>query len=132
MNKVIQEFKTFILRGNVVDLAVGIIIGGAFGKIVTSMINDILMPPLGLLINNMDFRDLKITIGGDKESLVSINYGNFIQTAFEFLLIALAVFILVRFMNALHRKEETPVVATTPREEELLTEIRDILKNNNA
>jgi large conductance mechanosensitive channel len=132
MNKVIQEFKTFILRGNVVDLAVGIIIGGAFGKIVNSMINDILMPPLGLLINNMDFRDLKITIGGDKESLVSINYGNFIQTAFEFLLIALAVFILVRFMNSLHQKEEAPVVATTPREEELLAEIRDILKNKNG
>jgi large conductance mechanosensitive channel len=132
MNKVIQEFKTFILRGNVVDLAVGIIIGGAFGKIVNSMINDILMPPLGLLINNMDFRDLKITIGGDKESLVSINYGNFIQTAFEFLLIALAVFILVRFMNSLHQKEEAPVVATTPREEELLAEIRDILKNKNV
>lgn len=132
MNKVIQEFKTFILRGNVVDLAVGIIIGSAFGKIVNSMINDILMPPLGLLINNMDFRDLKITIGGDKESLVSINYGNFIQTAFEFLLIALAVFILVRFMNSLHQKEEAPVVATTPREEELLAEIRDILKNKNV
>jgi large conductance mechanosensitive channel len=131
MNKVIQEFKTFILRGNVVDLAVGII-GGAFGKIVNSMNNDILMPPLGLLINNMDFRDLKITIGGDKESLVSINYGNFIQTAFEFLLIALAVFILVRFMNSLHQKEEAPVVATTPREEELLAEIRDILKNKNV
>jgi len=125
-----QDFKRFLLRGNVIDLAVGIMIGAAFGKIVTSLIADILMPPLGLLIGNVDFKDLKLIIGGSKTEPVTLNYGLFVQNVFEFLIIAFALFLIIKFSERLKRltaqSEAAPFV---PKEVELLTEIRDLLKN---
>ncbi len=133
----LSEFKQFAVKGNVIDLAVGIVIGAAFGKIVTSLVNDILMPPIGLAIGGIDFKDLKYVLS---ESVMeggkvvtegaSINYGNFIQSLVDFLIIALAIFALVKAINAMKRKEEaTPATPTLTREELLLTDIRDILKN---
>ena len=132
MKKILQEFKQFAMRGNVVDMAVGIIIGGAFGKIVSSIVADLIMPAVGLLVGGVNFTDLKITLKhavmeGDKviSPAVSINYGNFI-------LIAFAVFLLVKGVNALSKKkEEAPKApAAPPADIQLLTEIRDLLKNN--
>jgi large conductance mechanosensitive channel len=130
MKKTIEEFKAFVLRGNVIDLAVGVIIGGAFGKIVNSVIEDIIMPPIGMLINNVNFRDLKFRIGGTEEAPVFLSYGNFLQTTFEFLLIAFVIFLVIRFMSKIRKADETPAeqVAPTPEEVILLREIRDALK----
>lgn len=133
--KILSEFKAFAMRGNVVDMAVGIIIGAAFGKIVSSMVNDIIMPPLGLLIGGMNFTDLKLTMRaavGDNPA-VTLNYGNFLQVVFDFLIVAFAIYLMVKAMNAASRKKEEapatpPPPPAPPREEVLLTEIRDLLK----
>lgn len=134
----LQEFKTFAMRGNVVDMAVGIIIGGAFGKIVSSIVSDIIMPPVGLLIGGVKFQNLKIILKhaqtdvatGKVTDAVSINYGNFINTALDFIIVAFAIFLIVKLINSMKKKEEakpTPPPAPT-KEEVLLTEIRDLLK----
>ena len=135
MKKILQEFKQFAMRGNVVDMAVGIIIGGAFGKIVSSVVADIIMPPVGLLIGGVNFSDLKITLKeavmkGGAEVAVTLNYGDFIQTTLDFIIIALAIFLLVKGMNALNKKkkEEPKAPAAPPADIQLLTEIRDLLK----
>ena len=137
MKKILQEFKQFAMRGNVVDMAVGIIIGGAFGKIVSSIVADLIMPAVGLLVGGVNFTDLKITLKhavmeGDISPAVSINYGNFIQVTLDFIIIAFAVFLLVKGVNALSKKkEEAPKApAAPPADIQLLTEIRDLLKNN--
>ncbi|MCI0449142.1 MAG: large-conductance mechanosensitive channel protein MscL [Chlorobi bacterium] len=127
----IKEFKEFISRGSVIDLAVGIIIGAAFGKIVSSLVNDVLMPPIGMLIGGINFTGLKLVIkeaSGTAEA-VTINYGNFIQTGIDFLIIAFAIFILIKGINKLRRKQdEKPAPPKEPtNEEKLLTEIRDLL-----
>ncbi|MGB5156817.1 large-conductance mechanosensitive channel protein MscL [Desulfobacterium sp. N47] len=127
-----NEFKTFAMKGNVVDMAVGIIIGGAFGKIISSVVADIIMPPIGLLLGNVNFTDLSVTLkaaAGDAAA-VTLNYGKFIQTVVDFVIIAFAIFMLVKAMNRLKKKEEAaPAAPPTPsKEETLLSEIRDILK----
>lgn len=142
MRKFLTEFKAFALRGNVIDMAVGIIIGGAFGKIVTSLVNDVIMPPIGALLGGVNFTDLKAVI--KKETLdaagevlapaVTIQYGNFIQVVVDFLIVALCIFLLIKGINSLHKKKEAaPAPAPEPpapsKEEVLLTEIRDLLKN---
>ena len=129
---VIKEFKTFAIRGNVVDMAVGIIIGAAFGKIVSSAVADVVMPPLGLLVGGMDFSDLAITLKDATAAApaVVLGYGKFIQALLDFTIVAFAVFLLVKGVNTLKRKEaEAPSAPPTPsKEEELLGEIRDLLK----
>ncbi|MDB5143778.1 MAG: mscL, partial [Mucilaginibacter sp.] len=130
---VAKEFKEFAMRGNVVDLAVGVIIGAAFGKIVTSLVTDVIMPPIGYLTGGIDFKNLKILIKeGDptkKIADVSINYGNFINTVIEFLIVAFCIFMVVKAINSLKKPVEAPpVVEPEPTKEEiLLTEIRDLL-----
>lgn len=126
----IQEFKTFIMRGSVIDLAVGVIMGGAFGKIVNSLVADIIMPPIGLAIGQVNFKDLKIIIGGTAEPPVTWNYGNFIQVVVEFLIIAFAIFMVIKAINTLKKKEEAkPAPEPQPStQEKLLMEIRDLLK----
>jgi large conductance mechanosensitive channel len=135
----IKEFKEFAMRGNVVDMAVGIVIGGAFGKIVSSFVADVVMPPLGLLIGGVDFTALKITIqdavvdaaGTVTTEAVSINYGTFIQTAVDFIIIAFAIFMVIKGMNSMKKKEEAAPPPPPPgptKEEVLLSEIRDLLK----
>jgi large conductance mechanosensitive channel len=128
----LQEFKAFAVRGNVVDMAVGIIIGAAFGKIVSSAVADIVMPPLGVLIGGVDFADLAITLRAatDGAPAVVLGYGKFIQALLDFTIVALAVFLLVKGLNTLKRKEaEAPSAPPTPSKEELLlAEIRDLLK----
>ena len=128
----IQEFKAFAMRGNVVDMAVGIIIGGAFGKIITSLVNDVIMPPIGLLLGGVDFSKLGIPLRQATETAeaVILKYGVFINTVIDFVIDALAIFFLVRAMNSLKRKkEETPAAPPAPpRQEVLLEEIRDLLK----
>ena len=128
----VQEFKKFAMRGNVVDMAVGIIIGVAFGKIVSSFVSDVIMPPLGLLMGGVDFKDLAIVLKeavGDTPAVV-IAYGQFIQTIVDFVIIAFAIFIAIKVINSLKAKEEAaPEAPPAPTKEEiLLTEIRDILK----
>lgn len=139
MKKAIEEFKKFAMRGNVIDMAVGIIIGGAFGKIVSSLVGDVIMPAVGLLVGGVNFSDLKwvlkdaVTEGGEVVSPeVAINYGNFIQVTFDFLIIALAVFFLVKGISVLSKKKETqtPTPPAPPADIQLLTEIRDLLKEN--
>jgi len=129
--KIIQEFKAFAMRGNVVDLAIGVIIGAAFGKIISSMVNDIIMPPIGLLLGKVDFKNLAITLREattpDGKDAVVMHYGIFINTVIEFGIVAFCVFLLVKGMNALIKKEEA-ITPPTPTEQ-LLTEIRDLLKN---
>ena len=139
MSKVLQEFKDFAMRGNVVDMAVGIIIGGAFVKIVSSLVGDVIMPAVGLLVGGMNFTELKVTLkdaimDGDKvvNPAVTLNYGTFIQEIIDFLIVALAVFFLVKAINLLTRKkkEEAPAAPPAPPADvQLLTEIRDLLKN---
>lgn len=128
----LKEFKEFAIKGNMVDMAVGIIIGGAFGKIVSSLVGDVIMPPLGLLIGGVNFANLKLTIGSPIEGKdpVTLNYGNFIQTAVDFLIVAFAVFLLVKGINSMKRKEvAAPAAPPAPTKSEvLLTEIRDALK----
>lgn len=136
----IQDFKAFALKGNVVDMAVGVIIGGAFGKIVTSIVNNIIMPPIGVITGGVDFTDLKLVIkeaekSGDEviAEAVTLNYGQFIQDVVDFLIIAFCIFLMVKGIAALSRKKEEPAApAPAPEpsaEEKLLTEIRDLLKS---
>jgi large conductance mechanosensitive channel len=124
----LKEFKEFAMRGNVVDMAVGIIIGGAFGKIVSSLVNDVIMPPIGMAMGNVDFSDLAIMLG-EGEGAASINYGVFINTVLDFVIVAFAIFMVIRGMNKLKKKEEEkPAEPPKPsKEEALLTEIRDLL-----
>ncbi len=132
----IKEFKEFAIKGNMIDMAVGIIIGGAFGKVVSSLVQDVIMPPIGLLIGGVDFADLAITLkaaSGDQPA-VMLRYGAFLQTLVDFLIVALAVFFLVKGINALKRQAAAEEAAAPPpppepsAEERLLAEIRDLLK----
>ena len=146
----IQDFKAFAMKGNVIDMAVGVIIGGAFGKIVTSLVNDVIMPPIGILVGGVDFKDLKLVLQSSQEEVlneagevitpavaeVTLNYGNFLQQTFDFLIIAFSIFIMIKAITKLteKKKEETPAPAAPApapepsAEEKLLTEIRDLLK----
>ena len=126
----LSEFRHFIQRGNVVDMAVGVIIGGAFGKIVSSIVADILMPPIGLASGGVDFTSLKIVIGGTPEAPVSINYGAFLQTTIDFLIIAFCVFLLVKAVNKMQKPAEEAPPPGPSAEVTLLTEIRDQLRRN--
>ncbi len=135
----LSEFRQFAMRGNVVDLAVGVIIGGAFGKIVSSFVADVLMPPIGALLGGTDFTGLKLVIkekvvevGGKVISpAVTINYGNFIQVTIDFLIIAFSIFMMIKMMNAMNKKEVPPAAAPAEpsNEEKLLIEIRDLLRD---
>lgn len=141
-NSFLQEFKAFAMKGNVVDMAVGVIIGGAFGKIVSSIVADVIMPPIGLLVGGVNFTDLKwvmkpavIEDGKEVAAAVTMNYGNFLQVTFDFLIIALSVFMFIKLITKLtekKKKEEAPAAPPAPpapsKEEVLLTEIRDLLK----
>ncbi|SRR5690554_516007 len=135
-----KELKEFLLRGNVIDMAVGIVIGGAFGKIVTSFVNDILMPPIATLLGDSKFTELKVVL---KEAVmqgeevikpaITFNYGNFIQVVIDFLIIGVSIFFVIKAMNSMKRKKDEPAPAAPPaptKEETLLTEIRDLLKKN--
>lgn len=135
--KIVKEFKEFAMKGNVMDMAVGIIIGAAFGKIVSSLVNDVIMPPIGVLIGGVDFTSLKFEMikasvdeTGKAVEAVTINYGNFIQTAIDFLIMAFVIFMVIKGMNRMKKKEEAaPAAPPAPtKEETLLTEIRDLLK----
>ncbi|MFH1000785.1 MAG: large-conductance mechanosensitive channel protein MscL [Bacteroidota bacterium] len=134
---IFKEFKTFAMKGNVVDMAVGIIIGAAFGKIVASFVSDVLMPPLGLLLGGVNFTELKFVIQeasvsatGESIAAVSLNYGSFIQVVVDFLIVAFAIFMMIKALNATKKKEEAaPASPPAPsNEEKLLSEIRDLLK----
>jgi large conductance mechanosensitive channel len=141
MGKFLNEFKQFAMRGNVLDMAVGVIIGGAFGKIVSSVVDDIIMPPIGWLIGGVNFSDLKVTlpavemIGGEKLQAATINYGIFLQTTLDFLIVAFCVFMLIKVVNKVTAKKQEEKPAEAPKapeptpEEKLLTEIRDLLKD---
>ena len=132
----ITEFKQFIQRGNVVDMAVGVVIGGAFVKIVTSLVNDIIMPPIGLLLNGVNFKDIRYVIkqavldgtGKETAAAVSINVGNFIQIFIEFIIVAFVIFMVVKGINKMKQKQEAAAPAGPTTEEKLLSEIRDLLK----
>jgi len=135
---IVKEFKEFALRGSVVDLAVGIVIGGAFGKIVSSVVNDVIMPPIGVLIGGVDFSHLALTIkaasagaGGEEIPAVTLKYGSFINTVVDFLIVAAAIFVLVKVINIARRRElqKPPAPAAPSPEVRVLTEIRDILKS---
>ena len=146
MGNFLTEFKQFAVKGNAIDMAVGVIIGGAFGKIVTSIVNDIIMPPIGWLVGGVDFKDLKVVLkDAVPEQLdeagnvvqkavaeVTLNYGAFIQNVIDFIIIAFCVFMLVKFITNLNKKKEEPAAPPAPpapsAEEKLLTEIRDLLK----
>ncbi len=135
---IVKEFRDFAMRGNVVDLAVGVVIGGAFGKIVSSLVSDVIMPPIGLMLGGVNFTDIKMTLkeavvdaaGTVTAPAVTLNIGTFVQTIFDFTIIAFAIFLIVKAMNAAKKKEEeAPATAPPPSKEEiLLTEIRDLLK----
>ena len=130
MRTILQEFKAFAVKGNVIDLGVAVIIGGAFGKITTSLVNDIIMPPIGILLGNVDFSNLQIVLKEATESAeaVAIKYGLFLQTIINFLIIALSVFVIVKVYNRLQEKEKAAPAPKGPTQEELLVEIRDLLK----
>ena len=137
MGKFLTEFKEFAVKGNAVDMAVGVIIGGAFGKIVSSLVDDVIMPPIGWLIGGANFSDLKVTLpaekiaGGIEMQAATINYGNFIQTLIDFIIIAFCIFLMIKGLNTLMRKkkDEAPTKPAEPSDEvKLLTEIRDELK----
>lgn len=141
----LQDFKAFAMKGNVIDMAVGVIIGGAFGKIVSSIVADVIMPPIGLLVGGVNFTDLKWImkpaeiVNGKEVAAVTLNYGNFIQATFDFIIIAFSIFLFIKLITKLttRKSQETPEVVTPvappppTKEEELLTEIRDLLKNQN-
>lgn len=139
----LQDFKSFAMKGNVIDMAVGVIIGGAFGKIVSSVVADIIMPPLGLLVGGVNFTDLKWVmkpaevVDGKEIAAVTLNYGNFLQVTFDFLIIAFSIFLFIKLLTRLTAKKEEEAPAAPPappapsKEEVLLTEIRDILKEKN-
>lgn len=140
MSKFLNEFKEFAMRGNVLDMAVGVIIGGAFGKIVSSVVDDVIMPPIGWLIGGVNFADLKLTlptvqVAGEEFKTATINYGSFLQTCFDFLIVAFCIFMLIKAVNKLAKKKEEPKepeAAKAPEpsaEEKLLMEIRDLLKS---
>lgn len=137
----LHEFKAFAMKGNVIDMAVGVIIGGAFGKIVSSIVADVIMPPIGLLVGGVNFTDLKWVLkpavledGKEVVAAVTLNYGNFLQVTFDFLIIAFSIFMFIKLLTKLteKKKEEAPAAPPAPpapsREEVLLTEIRDLLK----
>lgn len=128
----LREFKMFAMKGNVLDMAIGVIIGGAFGKIVTSLVNDVIMPPIGMLLGNVDFKQLSVTLrqASDAAPAVTINYGMFINTVVDFLIIAFVIFAVVKGINRMKKKEEAAPAApaTPPADVQLLTEIRDLLK----
>ncbi len=134
----LKEFKDFAMRGNVVDLAIGVIIGGAFGKIIASLVADVIMPVIGLLVGGVNFTDLKWTIkaaetiDGVEKAAVTLNYGNFIQVTFDFLIVAFVIFMFIKGLNQMTKKKEAPAPPPPPpaptKEELLLTEIRDLLK----
>ncbi len=130
---ILSEFKQFAMRGNVIDLAVGVVIGSAFGKIVSSMVDNIIMPPLGVLINNVDFKDLGIVLSAadpaTNKPAVVFGYGAFLQTCLDFMIIAFAIFMLVRLINKLSPKP-APAAPKGPTQEELLAQIRDLLKGD--
>lgn len=137
---ILKEFKDFAMRGNVIDLAVGVIIGGAFGKIVASPVADVIMPPIGLLIGGVTFTDLKWemkaaeVVDGVEKAAVTLNYGNFLQVTFDFVIVAFAIFMFIKGINKLNKKKEektetTPAAPAPSKEELLLTEIRDILRD---
>lgn len=145
MKKFFEEFKAFAMRGNVVDMAVGVVIGGAFGKITTSIVNDIIMPLISMLTGGVEFSQWKWVLkeavldaeGAVTAAEVAVNYGNLLSIILDFIIIAFAVFCLVKGLNALHRKEEEPApepeaepAPPTPTAEELLAEIRDLLKES--
>ncbi len=136
---ILQEFKQFAMRGNVIDMAVGVVLGGAFGKIVSSVVSDIIMPPVGVLVGGVNFTDLKVLLkeatvdaAGKAMPAVTLNYGNFLQVIFDFLIIAFSIFMIVKIINRLYQKKPAEAAPETPpapsKEEELLTEIRDLLK----
>lgn len=131
---ILKEFKEFAVKGNAVDMAVGIIIGAAFGKIISSLVADVVMPPIGVLVGGVDFTKLGITLKeavGDVPA-VTLNYGNFIQAVVDFTIIAFAIFMMIKLINRLKKQEAAPVAPPEPTKEELLlTEIRDLLKTKN-
>ena len=135
---IVIEFKEFAVRGNVIDLAVGVTIGAAFGKIVTSLVDDIIMPPIGYLTGGIDFADkvliLKEADAANKIAEVSIKYGQFLNTLIQFLIVAFCIFLIVKAINTMKRKEEVvPSIPVPPSKEEvLLTQIRDILRDNKS
>ena len=131
---ILKEFKDFAVKGNAADMAVGVIIGAAFGKIVSSLVADVMMPPLGLLIGGVDFSKLKITLHGGTAITppITLNYGSFAQTIVDFLIVAFAIFLLVKLINTLKREKEEAPPAKTTNEEVLLGEIRDLLKQKKA
>ena len=144
MKKFFEEFKTFAMRGNVIDMAVGVVIGGAFGKISTSIVNDIIMPIISMLTGGIDFNQWKLVLkeavlnpdGTEAAAAVAINFGNTIAVIIDFIIIAFAVFCMIKLLNNLHRKKEEPApepepepAPPAPTTEELLSEIRDLLKN---
>ena len=124
----LNEFKEFIAKGNVMDLAVGVIIGGAFGKIVSSVVGDLLMPVIGLVLGGVDFSGLALTIGGTEAAPVLLEYGAFIQAVIDFLIIAFCVFLLVKGVNSLQKPAPASAPAEPPADVTLLTEIRDLLR----
>ena len=129
-----SEFRAFAMRGNVVDMAVGIVIGGAFGKIVSSFVNDVLMPPIGIALGGVNFSDLAVTLkeASGEIAAVTLNYGAFVQTVVDFIIIAFAIFMVVKAMNTMKKKEEAapPPPPKPSAEETLLAEIRDLLKKD--
>ena len=124
------EFREFIQRGNVVDMAVGVIIGASFGRIVTALVDGLLMPPIGLATGGVDFSELRVVIGGTAEAPVTLNYGAFLQTLIDFLIIAFCVFLLVQMVNRMRKPAAAPAPAEPPEEVKLLTEIRDLLRRS--
>ena len=131
----VQEFKDFAVKGNVADMAIGIIIGAAFGKIVTSLVTDVIMPPIGVVVGGVDFSGLAITIkeAAPGAEAVKLHYGKFLQTVFDFFIVACAMFMVVKGMNKLRKAEaQAAPVAAPPAQEVLLTEIRDILRSNSG
>lgn len=141
----LQDFKAFAMKGNVIDMAVGVVIGGAFGKIVSSVVADVIMPPIGLLVGGVNFTDLKwvmkaATYGADGKqtaAAVTLNYGNFLQATFDFIIIAFSIFLFIKLITRLTQKKDTtppapPAPPTPTKEEILLTEIRDLLKERNG
>ncbi|MGU9539535.1 large-conductance mechanosensitive channel protein MscL [Clostridium tepidum] len=133
MKKIIKEFKEFAVKGNAMELAIGVVIGSAFGKIVTSLVEDIIMPLVGLLIGGIDFTNLKFTMNFSEKASVSIKYGNFIQAAVNFLIISFSIFLFIKLINKFKKKEEVvKEESKMSNEEVLLTEIRDLLRENKS
>jgi large conductance mechanosensitive channel len=126
---ILKEFRDFAVRGNMVDMAVGIVVGAAFGKIVSSLVADVIMPPLGVLLGGVDFRGLRLTLvpASGEVAAVTLNYGQFVQHVVDFLIVAAAIFVVVKAINTLKRAEEA-APAAPPRQEVLLEEIRDLLR----